>query len=34
VDQVAATLILQSFLDENTGIRDQRSGIRQEPMQD
>jgi putative Holliday junction resolvase len=28
VDQVAATLILQSFLDRGSEIRDQRSGIR------
>jgi putative Holliday junction resolvase len=27
VDQVAATLILQSFLERNTGVRDQGSGI-------
>lgn len=34
VDQVAATLILQSFLDENTGIRDQGSALREEPTPD
>jgi len=34
VDQVAATLILQSFLNEKTGNREQGSGIREEPMPD